>query len=156
MKEYYQEHVPFGFVVHPVGDYQVRNKAYQKIDRIDNARFSDHILIIAFHKGKGHVPESPDKAEDEASCEETALLPDTVNAIRVPAEFFQHRGKKEQKPGGKNPRGKGKTLNQLKLGSAVPEKQRHRLGQQYAGGGQQKGHSPPPGVYSLKTQTGGL
>jgi hypothetical protein len=138
VKDHYQKHIPFGFVVHPVVDDQVGNKTDKKVDRIDDSCFGHHILVVVLYKGKGHVPKPPDKAEDHAGGKETTFLPDTVDAVGMPAEFFQYRGKEQQKPCGKNPRADRKALDQLELGSAVPKEQGHGLGQKYAGGGKEK------------------
>jgi hypothetical protein len=59
MKQNFQKHIPVGFIIQPIIHYQIRDKAYHKIDRMQHPCCRHGLLIRALYKAQGHVPNSP-------------------------------------------------------------------------------------------------
>ena len=153
MLSYLQKHIPLCFVVRPVINDEEWNDADKKINRIDDACFGDNVLIVAFDSGKGHVPNSPDKSEDEAGGEKAKTAADAVSAVGVPAEFFDNWRKYENKPCRENSCAKREIIYQAELFRAMPEEQGNCLCKKYACRWKKKGENPPPPMNALEVDT---
>ena len=92
MLGYLQKHIPFGFVVAPVIDDKVWDKAYKEVDLIDNSGCCKVTLVVVFYRRKRHVPDPPNDAEDKAGSKEIKAAANAVYAVGVPAEFFDNWG----------------------------------------------------------------